>query len=352
MKKVIIFLMILIINSSILYSKEVHVYLCFKDLQETLLKEFEKETGIEVILGWDKIMGTNEVIEQLEKSAGNPKASIWISGVGLGHIEGKNKNLTIPYRSPFSKNTSKEFKDKDYYWTGLYIGSLSIGVNTKLAKEQNLKIPNGWDDLIKSEYRNKIRMANPNSSGTAYNVITTILDINNGNEKKTFKYLKKLDKNINFYTKSGSQPGRECAKGEIPIAIGYSHDFLMRISEGAPIKIISPKEGTGFEISAISLIKNGPDIENAKIFYNWILSKKGQDILAKHFVIPVSKIADKRKIGVVNGKRYLDIGNLISVKQDMEWDAENKKRLIEKWNNEIGRKNKNKIENFDKYELK
>ena len=66
-------------------------------------------------------------------------------------------------------------------------------------------------------------MANPNSSGTAYNVQTTMLDIF-GTEDKMIEYMKELDKNIDQYTKSGSAPGKSVATGEIPIAIGYAHD--------------------------------------------------------------------------------------------------------------------------------
>ena len=58
-----------------------------------------------------------------------------------------------------------------------------------------------------------IRVANPNTSGTSYNVITTILHMFHEDEELTFMYLEELDKNVNMYTKSGSAGGKDCAIG-------------------------------------------------------------------------------------------------------------------------------------------
>jgi len=328
-----------------LYGKDkiVHAYISTYSRGVMLVKEFEKETGIKVIYNEVKI-STNEALVKLEEKKDNPEVSIWIGGVGLGHIEAKQKGLTIPYRSKYTNRVRTSFKDISGYWHGLYIGSLVIGVNIDMLKDQNLTKPLLWEDLLSGKYKDKIRIGNPNSSGTAYNFITTILDVNMGDEGKTFEYLSKFDNNVNYYTKSGSQPGKDCAKGETPIAIGYAHDFLQRIEEGANIEIILPKEGTGYEISSMSLIKNGPDIENAKILFDWILGDKGQRLLLEGFVIPISKNIPTDNVGFVNGKKYLDIKKIKTVKQDMEWDAKNRGRLIKKWNKEIGEKSKNKID--------
>jgi len=351
--KVILFFLIFV--QSLLYSKSdnrvIHAYISTYRRGIKIVKEFEKDTGIKVLYN-DKKISTNEAVVKLLSNKTSPVVSIWIGGVGIGHIDAKNQGLTIPYASPETKKVRKIYKDSKSFWTGLYIGPLVIGVNKKLLKEQGLPEPSGWKDLLKPIYKGKIEVANPNSSGTAYNFITTILDINNGNEEKSFDYLKKVNINIKRYTKSGSKPGRNCAKGKIPIAIGYSHDMLSIISEGHPLNIVLPKEGTGYEISSISLIKDGPDTETAKILFDWILSKKGQKILADTFTIPVSLNAPLKNIGVIKGKKYLDIEKLKTVNQDVIWDVNNKTRLIKKWNKEIGSKNKNKIEKYDIYEIK
>jgi len=349
MKIMIFFITMLSISD--IYSKEiVSVYSPFRDsIMNELTTEFERDTKIKV--KWEKI-STSETLERLIKEKSSPKASFWLGGVGVIHIEAKNRGVTMPYISPLNKNTPKKFKDKDHFWYGLYIGPLAIAINSELIKSKGLKKPQGWFDLVKPQYKNLIRIANPNASGTAYNIITTILDIYNGDEQKTFNYMKKLDNNVNYYTKSGSKPGKQCSTGEIAIAIGYTHDLLKRISERETIEIILPKEGTGFEISSMSLIKNGPHLKNARTFYNWMLGKKAQIIMSKYYVIPVSNIAPKKKIGIVGKKQFMDIKNLKTVVQDMEWDAKNKVRLVKKWNKEIGSKCKHKIDRYDKFEIK
>jgi len=213
----------------------------------------------------------------------------------------------------------------------LYIGPLCFVTNNKVAKEQGITPPTSWADLIKPEYKGKIRMANPSTSGTAYNVITTLRYVFGGDEEKVFDYLKKLDKNIDQYPTAGAAPGKSVAIGEIPIAIGYAHDNVKLRVEGADITITFPSEGTGYELASMSLVKGGPDSVNAKKLYDWVLSEEAQEIIAKWYVIPVSKIAKKNP-------NAFSLTEIKTVNQDEVKDAADKTRLLERWVKEIGSK--------------
>ncbi|MDK2951207.1 MAG: iron(III) transport system substrate-binding protein [Kosmotogales bacterium] len=302
----------------------------YTTLEEPLAKElfekFEAETGIKV--EWVRL-STGECTARLEAEKENPQASIWVGGVGLGHIEAKQKDLTTPYKSPMSANTPEEYRDPEYYWIGLYIGPLAFATNNDRAAELGIEPPKGWFEIIDSEYRDMIRVANPNTSGTAYNVITTILHLFHEDEDLTFMYLEELDKNVNMYTKSGSAGGKDCAIGETPLAIGYAHDLVRLKENGAPITITVPREGTGFEIASMSLVKGGGEPVNAKKLYNWMLGEEAQKILASWYVVPVSEIAPQDAIAI-------DVNELETVDQLLEWDAANKTRLCERWTEEIG----------------
>ena len=72
-------------------------------------------------------------------------------------------------------------------------------------------------DLTKPIYKGEIQVANPNSSGTAYTTLATILQI--FGEDKGWDYMKKLHLNINTYTKSGSAPIKATGRGENLIGI-------------------------------------------------------------------------------------------------------------------------------------
>lgn len=304
----------------------------YTTLEEPLAKElfdlFEKDTGIKV--AWQRLAG-GEAETRLEAEKANPQASIWVGGVGLNHMSAKIKGLTTPYKSRAAENTPVQYRDPENYWIGLYMGPLAIITNNKAARAAGIVPPKSWADLLKPEYKGKIRIPNPTTSGTAYNLITTLRYVFGEDEEKTFDYLRKLDANIDQYTKSGAAPGKSVAIGEIPVAVGYAHDQVKLKVEGADVTITIPEEGVGFEIASMSLVKGGPDAVNAKKLYDWILAEKAQTIIAKWYVVPLSKVAKKNPVA-------FGMDEVKTVKQNLDWDAANKVRLLERWTKEIGSK--------------
>jgi iron(III) transport system substrate-binding protein len=294
-------------------------------LAKTLFDEFEKQTGIRV--EWIRLSG-GEAVARIEAEKANPQASIWVGGVGTQHIEVKLKDLTTPYKSRVADSIPDRYRDPENYWTGLYVGPISFCMNTKRAEELKLEMPKSWADLLKPEYAKKVRVAHPSTSGTAYNMVTTIIRIHDGDENRAFEYLKKLNNSIEQYSRSGSAPGKSCAIGEIPIAIGYLHDQVKLKVEGAPIELAIPSDGTGFETASMSLIKGGPDPLNAKKLYDWVLGADAMNIIAKWYVIPLSSLATATDTG-------FSLAQMNLVNQDDRWDAANKARLIDRWNKEI-----------------
>ena len=291
-----------------------------------LLDAFEKETGIAV--EWVRL-ASGETVARIEAEKANPQASIWVGGVGTLHIDAKNKGLTMPYNSREAENIPAKYRDPERFWIGLYVGPIAFAMNTDRAKELGLSMPKTWEDLLKPEFAKRVRMANPSTSGTAYNVLTTLIRIFGGDEEQAFAYLKKLDGAIDQYTKSGSAPGKNCAIGEIPVAIGYLHDLIKLKVTGAPLEIVVPEDGTGFETASLSLIKGGPDAVNAKKLYDWILGESAAKIIAGWYVIPLSQKAPALDTG-------FSLAQMKLVDQNDVWDAEQKARLLERWQTEVG----------------
>jgi len=119
-------------------------------------------------------------------------------------------------------------------------------------------------------------MANPNSSGTAYTTLATMVQI--FGEDEGFEFMRGLHKNINQYTKSGSAPIKSAAKGENTIGIVFMHDAVKQAVSGFPIKVVAPCEGTGYEIGSMSIINGARNMESAKKFYDWALSADAQSL--------------------------------------------------------------------------
>ena len=312
-------------------AESVNAYTTLEEpLAAALFAKFEEETGIHV--NFVRLSG-GEAVARLQAEASNPQASIWVGGVGLDHITAKGMGLTAPYVSRYSRNTPSQYRDPDNYWIGLYVGPLTFVTNLDRAAELGLEVPHSWADLLDPSYKGYIRMANPNSSGTAYNVLTTMIYVL-GTEDAMMEYMTELDKNIDQYTRSGSAPGKSVATGEIPIAIGYAHDQVKLKDAGANIEITAPEEGTGFELASMSIVKNGPDPVNAKKLYDWIISDKdAQDIFTQWYVVLVAN-------GAPTHPNALSINDIKTVDQDFAWDGDpaNKDRILNRWTTEIGNK--------------
>ncbi len=301
----------------------------YTTLDEQLAREvfnaFTAETGIQV--DWVRL-STGEAVARIEAERANPQASIWFGGVGLGHIDAKNRGLTMPYDSPAAQ-MPEVFRDPDRYWAGIYAGMLGFASNNNVMQRIGAQPPRSWEDLAHQRFRNQVQMAHPGSSGTAFNVVATMVQILG--EDAGFEYMRRLDANMTQYTRSGSAPGRNAALGEVGVAIGYSHDIVRLISEGFPLTLTFPSEGTGFEVAAISLIANGPadQLEAAKRLYDWGLGETAAKLYASQFVVPF--------VDVPLADGAVPISQVNVIDQDDEWAAANRTRLVDKWNDIIGR---------------
>ncbi len=300
----------------------------YTTLDEELAREvfaaFTEDTGIQV--DWVRL-STGEAVARIEAERDNPQASVWYGGVGLGHIEAKQKGLTTPYESPAAQ-MADQFRDADWYWSGIYAGPLAFESNMNMLERYGLDQPMSWQDLLDPGFEGQLQMANPGSSGTAYNVLATMVQILG--EDQAFDYLRRLDSNIAQYTRSGSAPGRNAAIGEITVAIGYAHDGVRLISEGYPLELSFPSEGTGYEIASISMIANGPAEEQAAAerLFDWALGERAAALYATKFVVPF--------VDVELAPGAVPISQVNTIDQDDVWAAANKERLVNRWNEEIG----------------
>ncbi len=326
MKKLVVLFVFAIVFMLALQAGAQDYITAYTSLDEQLAREvferYEENTGVRV--EWVRL-STGEAVSRMMAESSNPQVSIWVGGVGLGHIQAKESGLTMPFEAENAQYVPEKFKDVDNYWTGIYAGPLCFVSNTNRLEELGLEAPTSWSDLIKPEYEDYIQVANPGTSGTSYNVLATMVQIMG--EEEGFEYMKKLDQNIVQYTRSGSAPGRNAAIGEVPIGIGYAHDQVKLKAEGYPLEITFPEEGTGYEIASISLVKGGSETEAAKELYNWLLTKEAAEIYASFYVVPF------RDVELMEGA--VPISEVNTIDQDDVWAGQNKERLVEKWNEEV-----------------
>lgn len=253
---------------------------------------FEAATGIKVTM---IRKSTGEVYAQVRAEANNPRGDVWWGGPGEGHLQAAAEGLLAPYQSPrlselydWAQNYAKK---ADYHTSAIYLGALGIGYNTKVLQSKKLPEPKCWADLLDPKFKDEVQIADPASSGTAYVFLATT--VQRLGEDQGFAYLKGFHANVSQYTKSGIAPVKATAMGETAVGIGFMHDMITQILDGAPVKTIAPCEGTGYETGSVSIIKGGPNGDAARQFVDFTLSPTAQNINVKLKInsIPSNKSA-------------------------------------------------------------
>ena len=292
---------------------------------------FSRTSGIKVNV---LKRSTGEALAQLIAEKANPKADIWFGGTGDPHLQAAEMDLTAEYKSPSLPQLHSWAQDvarqSNWRTIGVYSGPLGFAFNTELMAKKKLTPPKCWKDLTAASLKGEIQVANPNSSGTAYTMIATLVQLMG--EDPAYEYLKALHKNVNQYVRSGAAPIKAAARGETAIGIVFLHDVAAEKSAGFNVVPVSPCEGTGYEIGSMSIIKGARNLENAKKFYDWSLTPDAQKILAqnKSFQLASNKATPQPP----ESPRFADI-KLIDYDLKKYGSSAERKRLLAKWDKEV-----------------
>ncbi|MEN9712102.1 MAG: hypothetical protein RLY90_363 [Pseudomonadota bacterium] len=292
---------------------------------------YGRTTGVKVNM---TLKGSGEALAQLIAERENPKTDIWFGGTGDPHLQAAEQGLSMEYQSPTLTQlhpwAQQQAKQSGYKTVGIYSGPLGFAYNTELIAKKKLPIPKTWSDLLKPEYKGEIQMANPASSGTAYTMIATLVQLMG--EEKAFDYLKALHKNISQYTRSGVAPLKAVARGEASVSISFVHDGPQEKMNGFPVATVTPSDGTGAEIGSMSIVKGARNLEFAKKFYEWALTPSAQEMAAatKQYQLPSNK----------NARLDPNVPDFKSIKfiayDYAKYGASNeRKRLIARWEKEV-----------------
>jgi iron(III) transport system substrate-binding protein len=296
-----------------------------------MVTAFERKTGVKVAM---TRKSSGEIYAQVKAEASNPRGDIWWGGTGDPHLQAAEEGLLVEYRSPMEKELApwalRQAKDAKYRTVGVYAGVLGYGYNTEVLKRRNLPEPKCWSDLLNAKYKDEVQVADPNSSGTSYTMLATMVQIMG--EDKGFEYLKKLHANINQYTKSGAAPAKAAAQGETLIGITFLHDLVTMAVGGAPLKLVAPCEGTGYEVGSMSIIKGGKNPKEARMWYDWALTPEAQALgaEAKAYQIP-----SNLKAKVPPQAPRLDQTKVIDYDFQKYGSSAERKRLLSKWDKEV-----------------
>lgn len=294
-----------------------------------MAETFQRETGINVLM---TRRSSGETYAQVKAEEGQPRGDVWWGGTGDPHLQAAQEGLTAEYHSPMLPELQdwavRQAEASGHRTVGIYAGALGFGYNTDMVDDP---APACWVDLLDERFDDDIQVANPNSSGTAYTLLATLVQIMG--EDEAFDFLGRLDENISQYTQSGAAPIRNAATGETAVGIVFMHDAVAQAVTGAPIVPVAPCEGTGYEIGSMSLIAGGPNPDNARAFYDWALSPAAQALgaQANSFQVPSNRASP-----VPPESPSLESIRLIDYDFATYGSSDTRQRLLSRWDAEIG----------------
>ncbi|MFO1281693.1 MAG: ABC transporter substrate-binding protein [Burkholderiales bacterium] len=292
---------------------------------------FEKATGTKVAVIQK---ATGEMLAQIKAERDNPKGDVWWAGPGDSYLQAAEEGLLDEYRPAnvaqlydWAQRISEISKHRVF---GVYGGIIALGYNTEIVAKKKLPVPACWKDLLAPAWKGEVMLGNPNSSGTAYLMLATLVQVMG--EEEAFRYLRELHRNVNQYARSGIGPMTAVTRGETAIGSTVLHGVINEIVRGFPVLPVLPCEGVGYEIGSTAILKGARNVDAARRFVDFALSPAGQQVGldVKEYAIPTHR-------GVALPPQVPKLGDIKVINYDFaKYGASaERKRLLERWEKEI-----------------
>ena len=292
---------------------------------------FEKATGTRVAVVQK---ATGEMFAQVKAEAANPKGDIWWAGPADAYLQAAEEGLLDEYRSPnvaqlydWAQRITELSKGRV---SGVYGGIIALGYNTEIFAKKKLPVPKCWKDLANPAYKGELMLGNPNSSGTAYLMLATLVQV--FGEDEAFRYLRAVHPNVNQYARSGIGPMTAVTRGETALGSTVLHGVINEIVRGFPVAPVLPCEGVGYEVGSVAVIKGARNADAARKFVDFALSPEGQKIGldVKEYAIPTNRsVALPAQVPPMTSIKVIDY-DFAKYGSSAE-----RKRLLDRWEREI-----------------
>lgn len=253
----------------------------------------------------------------------NPRADMVIGLAASSLLMFEKAGLLEPYKPAGVDKLKPIFRDptEPYSWTGMdaYLGVVCFNN----AEAGDIPAPVSWKDLLKPEFKGKIVMPHPASSGTGYLMVAGWLQ--SMGEEEGWKFMDGLHENIAAYLHSGSAPCVQAARGEQMIGLALDMRGAGEKTKGAPIEVILPKEGVGWEMEASAIVKGSKTLEINKKISDWVATQGASELFSKTYAIVAFP-------GVENIPANYPAGaEKAMIKNDLSWMADNRARVLAEW---------------------
>jgi iron(III) transport system substrate-binding protein len=253
----------------------------YTSMKESLIGELKKafaKKHPEVAMDYQSA-GAGKLMAKIaaERESGKILADVlWTSEVP-DFYQLKTEGLLEKYVSPEVKSCRNPLPSYDGSFTPARLGTLGIAYNTRLVKQA----PTGWKEMAESPaFKNGFGIANPALSGTAYMSVSLLT--------KAFgwPYVEALRRNGAKMGKGSGQVVDDTASGDLLASLAVDYITLDKVEKGAQLALVFPKEMLVIP-SPVAIFKNTPNLDAAKKFVDFLLSREAQAIIANQGTLPV-----------------------------------------------------------------
>ncbi|MCU9849045.1 putative 2-aminoethylphosphonate ABC transporter substrate-binding protein [Defluviimonas sp. WL0024] len=268
---------------------------------------------------------TGVITAKLLAEKNNPQADVVWGLAATSLLVLKTEGMLEPYAPAGLDALDPRFRDADNppSWVGMDAWVAAICFNTVEGEKLGLTAPTSWADLTKPEYAGHVVMPNPASSGTGFLDVSSWLQM--FGEEKGWEYMDALHANIGAYTHSGSKPCKMAAAGETVIGVSFAFRGAKSKAEGAPIDIIVPSEGIGWDMESTAIVAGTANAEAAQTLVDWSITPKAMEMYNVGYAVVAIP-------GIAKPVEFFPEGiTEAMIDNDFEWAANNRSAILEEW---------------------
>jgi iron(III) transport system substrate-binding protein len=188
-----------------------------------------------------------------------------------------SRNFLSPYASAESNAYVAELKDPQSRWTAVYNNNLVPVYNTKMLPEK--EVPKDYPDLLDPKWKGKMLM-----DSTDYDWYGTLAVV--WGREAAMHYMERLAQQAPAWRRGHGLVAQLIAAGEVPLGWAYNFRVERMKSEGAPVEWVASFNPIVTTINGVGLSAKASAPNAGKLFIDFILSKKGQEMIRDMRRIP------------------------------------------------------------------
>lgn len=244
---------------------------------DEIIPAFTAKTGIKV--SYIHEGGSGWVVNKIIAEKDNPTADIGIASLP-SMLGAKIEGALEQYVSPEASGIPDAFMDPDGFFSGWFAFHTVLAYNPNFVEE----LPTSFTDLLNEDYRGKLAYPDPTTSGNGLRFLAAL--VKTMGEDAAFEFLADLEP---YIARHDSLPiGEFIDKGELWIQVSDDSIITSEVmTEHLTDQYMCvTDEGAIAGYVAIAITKGAPNLEQAKLLIDFMLSEEGQKFTSAGYGYP------------------------------------------------------------------